>query len=82
MSKKLLAVLAVLVVIFAFFDANFQLLKDLGITNVQANWIKLIGLILTSLLPSINNLFKKDNTASKDGDDKDGGGAVVPTKGF
>lgn len=85
MSKKVLALLSFSVVIFAFLDTNLQLLKDLGLTTSQGNWIKLVGLIIASLTPKITNLFTKDELSARpedDGKEKDKDGAVVPTKGF
>lgn len=74
--KKLIQILPILILIGAFIDSNFNLLQDLGMSEKTGNWVKFLGLVFTSLLPSIVELFKKKKYF------KNGDGAVTPGKGF
>lgn len=56
--KNVLKIIPIFIVIGAFIDNNFNLLKDLGLSDNAGNWIKFLGLILTSLLPSVFNTAK------------------------
>lgn len=74
--KKLINILPILVLIGAFIDSNYNLLQDLGMSESTGNWVKFMGLVFTSLLPSVLEIFKEKKSLSKQD------GAVTPNKGF
>lgn len=53
MKKILGKIVAVGAVVGAIIDTHFGLLEDIGVTGEIANWIKVAGIILTSVLPSV-----------------------------
>lgn len=53
MKKILGKIVAVGAVVGAIIDTHFGLLQDMGVSGGTANWIKVGGLVLTTLLPSI-----------------------------
>lgn len=63
MSKSKIAVIAsLLIVLTGFIDTKFDLLQDAGLSILIINRIKLGGLILSAVLPSVTPLFsKKEN---------------------
>ncbi|MBL0736770.1 hypothetical protein JI750_07740 [Flavobacterium sp. GN10] len=63
MNQKTIAVLAsILIVITGIIDTKFDLLQQAGLSLITINRIKLIGLFLSAVLPSITPLFsKKEN---------------------
>jgi hypothetical protein len=61
MNQKTIAVLAsILIVITGIIDTKFDLLQQAGLSLITINRIKLIGLLLSAVLPSITPLFSKD----------------------
>ncbi|WP_427872510.1 hypothetical protein [Flavobacterium sp. MMS24-S5] len=61
MNQKTIAVLAsILIVITGIIDTKFDLLQQAGLSLIAINRIKLIGLFLSAVLPSITPLFSKD----------------------
>lgn len=53
MKKIFGKIVAVGAVLGAIIDTHFGLLQDIGVSGGTANWIKVGGLVLTTLLPSI-----------------------------
>ncbi|MEN2400573.1 hypothetical protein GKZ90_0012350 [Flavobacterium sp. MC2016-06] len=56
-QKKIAVLISIIIVLTGFIDTKFDLLQDAGLTLVTINRIKLIGLALSSVLPSISTLF-------------------------
>jgi hypothetical protein len=60
MNQKKAAVLtSFLIVLTGFIDTKFDLLQDAGLSLITINRIKLVGLVLSALLPTITSLFSK-----------------------
>ncbi len=60
MNKTKIAVIAsILIVLTGFIDTKFDLLQQAGLSLITINRIKLIGLFLSAVLPSIAPLFSK-----------------------
>lgn len=54
MNKVLITkVLGILIAITALADTQFELLKAVGITPIIINWLKVTGLIVALVLPSL-----------------------------
>jgi len=61
MNKSKIAVIAsILIVLTGVIDTKFELLQEVGFSLVTINRIKLIGLVLSAVLPSITPLFSKE----------------------
>ncbi|MCC9016494.1 MULTISPECIES: hypothetical protein [Flavobacterium] len=61
MNKSKIAVtVSLLIVLTGFIDTKFDLLQDAGLSEIVINRIKLIGLILTAVLPGISSLLSKE----------------------
>jgi hypothetical protein len=61
MNKTTIAVIvSVLIVLTGFIETKFDLLQEVGLSLVTINRIKLIGLVLSAVLPSITPLFPKE----------------------
>lgn len=61
MNQKTIAVLvSILIVLTGIIDTKFDLLQEAGLSLITINRIKLIGLLLSAVLPSITPLFSKD----------------------
>ncbi|URC13933.1 hypothetical protein [Flavobacterium sp. B183] len=58
-KSKIAVIVSLLIVLTGFIDTKFDLLQDAGLSLVVINRIKLIGLILSAVLPSITPLFSK-----------------------
>ncbi|WP_433836077.1 hypothetical protein [Flavobacterium anhuiense] len=62
MNQKTIAVLvSILIVLTGIIDTKFDLLQEAGLSLITINRIKLIGLLLSAVLPSITPLFSKDD---------------------
>ncbi|MBS7233608.1 hypothetical protein KHA90_21575 [Flavobacterium psychroterrae] len=61
MNKTKIAVIAsLLIVLTGFLDTKFDLLQEAGFSLITINKIKLIGLFLSAVLPSITPLFSNE----------------------
>lgn len=60
-KSKIAVIVSLLIVLTGFIDTKFDLLQDAGLSEVVINRIKLIGLILTAVLPGITPLFVKSD---------------------
>lgn len=61
MNKQKIAVfVSILIVITGFIDTKFDLLQEAGLSLLTINRIKLVGLILSAILPSVSPLFPKE----------------------
>lgn len=61
MNKSQIAVLiSISIVLTGFIDTKFDLLQDAGLSLLTINRIKLAGLVLSAVLPSITPLFSKE----------------------
>ncbi|MEO6176762.1 MAG: hypothetical protein ABIP27_16545 [Flavobacterium circumlabens] len=60
-KTKIGVVVSVLLVLAAFVESKFDLLQDVGLSIVTINRIKLVGLLLAAVLPSIKPLFSKED---------------------
>jgi hypothetical protein len=58
--KKLIKLLPLIIALTAIADTQMQVLKGIGMNEVLINYIKLIGLIISVFLPSINSLLKNE----------------------
>jgi len=56
---KIAVIVSVLIVLTGFIDTKFDLLQDAGLSLITINRIKLLGLILSAVLPSVTPLFSK-----------------------
>ncbi|MBE8725821.1 hypothetical protein [Flavobacterium hungaricum] len=60
MNKSQIAVLiSISIVLTGFADTKFDLLQDAGLSLLTINRIKLAGLVLAAVLPSISDLYFK-----------------------
>lgn len=60
MNKSQIAVLiSISIVLTGFIDTKFDLLRDAGFSLLTINRIKLAGLVLSAVLPSISELYFK-----------------------
>ncbi|PXY44538.1 hypothetical protein [Flavobacterium hydrophilum] len=58
MNKTTIAVIvSVLIVLTGFIETKFDLLQEVGLSLVTINRIKLIGLVLSAVLPSISKIL-------------------------
>lgn len=61
MNKQKIAVIAsVLIVLTGFIDTKLDLLQGVGFSLITINRIKLAGLVLSAVLPSVTPLFSKE----------------------
>ncbi|MRX40417.1 hypothetical protein GJU43_14105 [Flavobacterium sp. LC2016-23] len=61
MNKQKMAIIAsILIVLTGIIDTKFDLLQEVGFSLLTINRIKLIGLVLSAVLPSITPLFLKE----------------------
>lgn len=59
MNQKKAAVLAsILIVLTGFVDTKFDLLQAAGFSLLDINRIKLVGLVLSAVLPGASQLFE------------------------
>lgn len=58
-QKTIAAIVSILIVLTGIIDTKFDLLQDAGMSLVTINRIKLIGLILSAVLPSAAQLWPK-----------------------
>jgi hypothetical protein len=58
--KKIIKFLPLVIAICAIADTQMEVLKGIGMNEVLINYIKLIGLIISVFLPSINSLLKTE----------------------
>lgn len=56
-KSKIAVVVSLLIVLTGFVDTKFDLLQDAGLSLLAINRIKLIGLVLSAVLPSVSQLF-------------------------
>lgn len=73
-KETLLKAIGVLIAVSALADTHFELLQSIGLGLTTINWIKLIGLVMALLLPSISTI------TNKDGDTDIGGGGIKNPK--
>lgn len=59
-KETLLKAIGVFIAISALADTHFELLQSVGLDLTTINWIKLIGLVMALLLPSISTITNKD----------------------
>lgn len=59
-KTKIGVVVSILIVLTAFIESKFDLLQEVGLTVVTINRIKLLGLALAAILPSISKLFPSE----------------------
>jgi hypothetical protein len=81
MKNTLMKAASVLTVLGAVIDTHFGLLEELGVNSGVSAWIKVVGIVLTSVLPSVvgnsGNVNRMSNSSKKKGD-----GAVLPNQGL
>ncbi|UWY28788.1 hypothetical protein N4T20_02435 [Flavobacterium sp. TR2] len=58
-QKTIAAIVSILIVLTGIIDTKFDLLQDAGLSLVVINRIKLVGLVLSAVLPSAAQLFSK-----------------------
>jgi len=64
MKKEVfLKIIGAMIAVSALADTHFELLESIGFSILSINWIKLIGLIVALLLPSISSI----KSLNKDG---------------
>jgi hypothetical protein len=59
-KPKITVIVSLLIVLTGFIDTKFELLQDAGLSLVTINRIKLMGLFLSAVLPSITSLFSTE----------------------
>jgi hypothetical protein len=59
-KSKIAVIVSILIVLTGFIDTKFDLLQEVGLSLVTINRIKLVGLVLSAVLPSITPLFPKE----------------------
>ena len=57
LKKNIIKILPIVIAITALADTNFNILIQIGISVKVIGWIKLSGLLLALLLPSIKQPF-------------------------
>jgi len=60
MSKTIAKVISVLIIIGAFIEGNLSIFKELGFSENLIMWIRLVGLLISGILPSITGLFNEE----------------------
>ena len=63
--NKLMKFLPIVVALTALADTQFEMLVSIGLNETLVNWIKLLGLLLAIFMPSIQELWKKEETVLK-----------------
>lgn len=63
-KNNFLKLISVLIAVCALADTNFELLKSVGLSDIAINYVKLLGLLMALVLPSVSNL----NIFSKEGE--------------
>jgi hypothetical protein len=58
--KKIIKFLPLVIAVCAIADTQMEVLKGIGLNSATINWIKLVGLIISVFLPSINSLLKNE----------------------
>ena len=59
-KSKIALIVSVLIILTGFIETKFDLLQEVGLSLVTINRIKLIGLVLSAVLPSVSKLFEKE----------------------
>jgi hypothetical protein len=59
-KQKIAVIVSALIVFTGLMDTYFNLLQDAGLSLLTINRIKLAGLVLSAVLPSITPLFSKE----------------------
>lgn len=59
-KQKTAVIVSALIVFTGLIDTYFELLQGAGLSLITINRIKLVGLILSTVLPSISPLFSKE----------------------
>ena len=75
MKKKLLKMAGFAIALSALADTHYDVLHGVGLSDIAVNYIKLFGLIVALLLPSLPSLFSKDEEL-----DGIGGGGIKNPK--
>jgi len=70
--------LPIVVALTALADTQMELLKEIGLSELLVNWIKLLGLLLAIFMPSIQELWKKEETPRLKSDNTDPVNPNVP----
>ena len=60
MKQKLIKFTSVLIALTALADTQFEILLQIGLDTATIGWIRLSGIILALLLPSVNETFKRE----------------------
>jgi hypothetical protein len=58
--KKIVKFFPLVIALTAIADTQMEVLKGIGLNSATINWIKLVGLIISVFLPSINSLLKNE----------------------
>ncbi|BFM41747.1 hypothetical protein CFS9_03880 [Flavobacterium sp. CFS9] len=59
-KSKIAVIVSLLIILTGFIETKFDLLQDAGLSLMVINRVKLIGLILSAVLPGINPLLTKE----------------------
>lgn len=59
-KSKTAVIVSLLIILTGIIETKFDLLQDAGLSVVVINRIKLIGLILSAVLPGINPVLSKE----------------------
>lgn len=82
MKKILLQTVSALTALGAIIDTHYGMLEELGISSGVSAWIKVAGIVLTAVLPSIVGKSGNGNRISRSNKKKGGDGAVLPNQGL
>lgn len=78
-KEYLLKLLPIFIGLTAIADTNLELLKSIGLSDLAINYVKLAGLLLALITPSVTGLFSKDEDPPLD-EGIGGGGIKNPPK--
>ncbi len=57
-KQKITIILSALIVLTGFVDTKFDLLQDAGLSLVTINRIKLVGLVISAILPTVTQFYE------------------------
>jgi hypothetical protein len=68
MKNNLMKFLPIIAGLTAVADTKFELLVSIGMNETLVNWIKLTGFLLSIFMPSIQELWKKEEPTLRNTD--------------
>ena len=79
-KEVILKIIGIVIGLTALADTQFELLQSIGLSNVMIGYIKLFGLILALILPSVSDLKFLSKDEEPIPEDGIGGGGIKNPK--